>query len=299
MEKETFKAAIKMNEFLKRDGGRLKISRLTNFILLQKSLSYNNLDAIKLFLCQGGTCADIPWLGLFNKLDYKCSYDNFGDQNFSRESNVEIIQLLFDSFVDLMKENGGAIPSYLITNICKSNIEAIKIFMKYGANINLSVMVGLSPLWLSISSSNVEAAKLFMSHGANINNIDLGCTLLHYYAYIGDQNKMNLLIELGADCSFKISDEITPLICFICSAHEKFTSLRQKLFKILFKSVNLGDIELRFNTNPIRHWKKEEDISRGYNITSRFGNFFNLRDVVSYCIDLDLDVNGKFPFSHG
>lgn len=64
--------------------------------------------------------------------------------------------------------------------ISKGDIEAVKKFIEYGADVN-EVSNGMSPLMIAARYNKVEIIKLLLSKGANINKKDEnGFTALKY-----------------------------------------------------------------------------------------------------------------------
>lgn len=64
--------------------------------------------------------------------------------------------------------------------ISKEDIEAVKKFIEYGADVN-EVSNGMSPLMIAARYNKVEIIKLLLSKGANINKKDEnGFTALKY-----------------------------------------------------------------------------------------------------------------------
>lgn len=79
---------------------------------------------------------------------------------------------------ELVKEYNNSTP--LGNAICKGDVEAVKKFIEYGANVN-EKSNGMTPLMLAARYNNVEIVKLLIDKGANLKTTDeKGFTALKY-----------------------------------------------------------------------------------------------------------------------
>lgn len=95
----------------------------------------------------------------------------------------------------------------------KQHIEAIKMLLDFGANINESNNCGSNPLHHAISSGEKEVVKLLLQKGANINPEYgfIGQPTLHLAILHKDIELIKLLIENGADIHALDNFGQTPL----------------------------------------------------------------------------------------
>ena len=79
-------------------------------------------------------------------------------------------------------------------------IEAIKLLVKHGADINAQNNDRETPLMYAASAGKFEAVKLLVKHGANINaRNNFGHTALMRAANFGHYDVVRFLVENGAD----------------------------------------------------------------------------------------------------
>ena len=80
------------------------------------------------------------------------------------------------------------------------NAEIINALLKAGANIEIRVDSGATPLIIAATSGNDNAVNALLKAGANVNAKDNdGMTALMFAASFGRTETMNILIEAGAD----------------------------------------------------------------------------------------------------
>ena len=78
------------------------------------------------------------------------------------------------------------------------NIEIIQFLLEHGADPNVKVNYGLTPLMIATEEGKYETDKWLIEHGANIDNHELfGNVPLHFAVSYGHKRILKLLIENG------------------------------------------------------------------------------------------------------
>ena len=111
---------------------------------------------------------------------------------------------------DFMKEFLKSTENTLAGAARDGNIKAIKQHIAKGADVN-EVRFEMPPLTWAVTTGQIEAAKLLLQHGADINgrNRD-GNTALHLAVFLGRAETAKLLIKNGADVNTRNGDGATP-----------------------------------------------------------------------------------------
>ena len=119
--------------------------------------------------------------------------------------NIEAVKILLEAGADVNAKNfKGETPLYVA--ISKNNNELAKLLMQYNADVNHKVH-GWTPLYFAILKKNNEIAKILIEHNANVDLIDYyGYSPLMLAARNGDVEAVQLLIDNGAD----ITRQSTP-----------------------------------------------------------------------------------------
>jgi ankyrin repeat protein len=93
------------------------------------------------------------------------------------------------------------------------NWETIKQLADAGADVNLHLPDGSSPLIAITAFCKVKSLKLLLDHGANVGVLDeFGDTPLHYAASALREDMAALLLQHGADLEAKNQKGVTPLV---------------------------------------------------------------------------------------
>ena len=127
------------------------------------------------------------------------------------------------SLVNAKADAGGATP--LMYAIHFNKVEAAKLFLEKGADVDAKVSNGQTALFEAAANGQLEVVKLLLAKGATVNftihdnsqGDDPGCTPLVLAAENGQLDVVKLLVEKGADvnvrCSYNTIHECaTPLI---------------------------------------------------------------------------------------
>lgn len=132
-----------------------------------------------------------------------------------------IIKSLVDAGADIRHVWEDLTP--LLASVYKMNIDAVKLLLDRGANVNDTVRIGirgipdnLNALMIAIDKSDVSMAKLLIDRGANINFETVGGKTPLMLA-CGDSLIMTkMLIDAGCDVNYKNKYDTTPLL-HICN----------------------------------------------------------------------------------
>ncbi len=112
------------------------------------------------------------------------------------------------SFVDCEE-----IESAMTRAIDKGNILAVDILVMAGANINMTLTDGYTPLMKSCETNRYELVKLFLAKNANINcTTTNGRTALLIATSKGNTDIISLLLNGGADANIADNKMLTPLM---------------------------------------------------------------------------------------
>ena len=107
----------------------------------------------------------------------------------------------------------GFTPLHLASG--KGHIEIVEFLLNHGADIELEIFNGETPLMLAARYARYgqyETIKTLLEHGAKVNHKDEnGRTALHNAAMYRGKEIMNLLISYGADVNTRDKDQTTPL----------------------------------------------------------------------------------------
>ncbi|HUU20210.1 MAG TPA: ankyrin repeat domain-containing protein [Sedimentisphaerales bacterium] len=113
-----------------------------------------------------------------------------------------------------VQESEGFTPLHLASS--KGHIEIVEFLLNHGADIELEIFNGETPLMLAAQyarhGQQYETIKTLLEHGAKVNHKDEnGRTALHDAAMYSGKEVINLLISYGADVNAGDEDHCTPL----------------------------------------------------------------------------------------
>lgn len=124
----------------------------------------------------------------------------------------------------------------------KENAEAIALFVKHGASVNVSDQEGNTPLHYVCGMGNVDLVKLMLEKGANVNAVNTeGVTPLHAACGEGHVDVVVALLKAGAKIDLADKDNETALDW----ARENQYSGIVKLLEAFAEIKNIADPEKR------------------------------------------------------
>ena len=109
----------------------------------------------------------------------------------------------------------------------KISIKQLQQYTKNIESINIKNDYGFSPLHFAVSNNSPQKVELLLNLGANVNaKSHYGFTpIFHAVSQTGDLKIVNLLLEAGANVNVKNKDGITPLHYAAWGTPEKLQSL--------------------------------------------------------------------------
>ena len=98
----------------------------------------------------------------------------------AKKGDVAGIVIALDAGANINESDGMA--TALFYAILGGKLEAAKLLIERGADVNAPSIMGTGPLGLAVGKRNVELIKLLLDHGANPNSIVGKGTVLHLAA---------------------------------------------------------------------------------------------------------------------
>ena len=154
-----------------------------------------------------------------------------------------------------LDSSGSALIFEAINN---NEIDAIKLLIKKGANINLKNAHGFSPFHWSVLRSSVEIVEFFLKKGIKVDNAhNNGMTPLHDAAIMGLEDKVKILLKYGANQ-------------FIKNARDKtaFNLAREQKKIYIYKYFT-----------PVHNMIKENDLRGIQSLLKKKPEFLNFQDI--------------------
>jgi cytochrome c len=129
----------------------------------------------------------------------------------AKKGDVAGIAVALDAGANVNESDGMAPP--LFYAISKAQLEAAKLLIERGADVNAPSGLGVGPLGAAVGKRNVELVKLLLDHGANPNSTIGTQTVLHLAVERGCFECVKALVEAGADVNAVTSNGLyrTPL----------------------------------------------------------------------------------------
>lgn len=169
----------------------------------------------------------------------------------AKNGNIEISEVLLQNGADqkAQSERGSMPLDYAIFyGHSNGNFEIVKLFLKHFSDLKAEIRDGLTPLHIAADIGDNDYVEQLLKIGADCCKAEarVGFTPLHYAAHMGNKGTAELLINNGADPNAKATQyNLTPLHITIASAlvdKNRFTPL-MPLYEI-FDSRNLELAEL-------------------------------------------------------
>ncbi|OAF64224.1 Ankyrin repeat domain-containing protein 29 [Intoshia linei] len=130
----------------------------------------------------------------------------------TQNGNLEIVKLLLNNHapVDLTSFDGGT----ALHCCCQVNdrTEIINCLLEHGANTNLQISDGATPLFMCSQNSNIDISKILIKFGANVNLCrNDQCSPLWIATQFGHADMVAFLIQNGSEVDAARKDGSTPL----------------------------------------------------------------------------------------
>lgn len=141
---------------------------------------------------------------------------------------------LTDNGSDLEAQEGMFGRTLLMQAVMLDDIEAVKLFLRAGGQVNFSDNGGETPLIIAARDARVEMLPLLLDAGADINAQDnAGQTALMGAILKKDAQKVQLLLDYGADSDIRDNLDQTAFDVAIANGHHDIAEyLRNRKKKV-------------------------------------------------------------------
>lgn len=158
-------------------------------------------------------------------------------------SSSTILKLILDKKVNIDKVILKTQMTALRQAIFEGKNDVVGILLKYGANPNLILSDGISPLRIAVGNDNIEAVKLLLLKGSEVNywHPKYGSAFIEA-VHIGDSAMIDLLIVKGIRFNEYDSIGYTPLIIASNNSDKRTVKL------LLQKGVDINEKDTSGNT---------------------------------------------------
>src|SRR5690349_13912274 len=127
----------------------------------------------------------------------------------AKNGDIAAIAAALDAGANVNEFDVFATPLYYAVN--KQHLDAAKLLIERGADVNAGTKLGGSPLIAAVAKNRVEFITLLLAHGANPNLPVGDQTALHVAVKHGCLDCVKALVEAGADVNAR-TDPIRPPI---------------------------------------------------------------------------------------
>jgi cytochrome c len=129
----------------------------------------------------------------------------------AKKGDVAGITAALDAGADINEPDGFATPLYYA--VSRQHLEAAKLLIARGADVNAGSKVGGPPLKAAVAKSKIELITLLLAHGADPNVAVGDQTVLHEAVRRGCLDCVKALVAAGADVNAPGADPVarTPI----------------------------------------------------------------------------------------
>lgn len=115
---------------------------------------------------------------------------------------------------------GERIGTGLMIGAWEGNLALMELFYAHGAQLEATNRFGETALMLAAWKNRKEAVRWLLSHGAAVHRPDHQWTALHYAAFAGHAEIVDLLLAAGADVNARSTNGSTVLMMAVREGHE-------------------------------------------------------------------------------
>jgi len=173
------------------------------------------------------------------------------DMMWSIEPDLERARQLIAAGADLENNHSYSMTPLMVA-VRNGNINAVKLLIKAGANVNAkSSPEESTPLMYASQRDWIDIMRMLLKAGAEIEATDsYGQTALHYAVLERNEEAMEFLLSAGANPNAANEDEVTPLadLTDTLSPNEKSRTMARRL--------------IEFGANPTLAFDDSEQMSR-------------------------------------
>jgi ankyrin repeat protein len=150
-------------------------------------------------------------------------------------------------------------------------LEQTKALIQCGANVNLALKRGTTPLYIAAQEGYLDISRLLIEHGAEVNTQNMsGATALFIAAQQGHADIVKTLLDHGADCSLAVYQSEIKYLDF-CKENDKGNENRMLQF-LLNEYWNSSIVEERSSVSGFLKWSF-------FNVVSSVSNYYKMTPI--------------------
>ncbi len=148
---------------------------------------------------------------------------------------------------------GDRIGTGLMIAAWEGNLPMMELFVSRGADVNKTNNVGEQAILHAAWKGRLEAVKWLLDHGAKLERAPREWTPLHYAAFSGHTEVVDLLVGRGADINARSTNGSTPLMMAVYEGREAMVSqlLHLGADRSLRNDYDEGALEWAFKYNHL------------------------------------------------